>query len=655
MERKYARRSNINFSINPTEQKPPTVSVDEATSILKVLPSDRPKEDLDALATFFRENNGLASFWRKFGHKDDVNISLKLASGVDYFFLPFKGTQLFSPGDAAAHYFYVLQGKINIVAGFQNRAFATVAQIGKNRGFGNLGMLDESGTRKAGAVTNAINTKLIGIPKSLFLEIFGKDMLQIQSERIAILRGTKLFRNWEISKLKKIAAIVYEKKFMPGSHLALEGHNIDNRSFIYLIIQGEVDMLKELKRPGSGKSEGVNINLATLSNGQMFCGEEIIKGRSYQKICDSCLTDRGQFSTQVWTASFRATIVCRTLVLSRHGFFEMASQHALDALRAANPPIPDTKLLHQMYSESRKWNQYKERLQAEYFMKMSPSKRERIKKLMNETERQITEEQAENREKFDEIETIHLQNENKIYKGELQTYTSKSKSELKRHFKQFKNMARFMALTSHHRHHHDDHIKKISMHDEFVNSHDFPKIDRYLSESYSTIAENFRGNVHIPNAQTYIQNKKNQKGKFVLSYRTTFKNSPLRSDAIKSGNGLANTKGRFKSDKQIIHELYNPKPPARIRSGRKTQQELDEEISIPPRTVQRKSKVSPRKRRGEIFKKATITKQFGHGSQQFCSNRVANRQFVKQEALQKKNSWECHPRRVQTPPVPQGP
>ena len=117
-------------------------------------------------------------------------------------------------------------------------------------------------------------------------------------------------------------------------------------------------------------------------------------------------------------------------------------------------------------------------------------------------------ENDENIRWFDEIETIHLQNENKIYKGELQTYTSKSKSEIKRHFKQFKNMARFMALTSHHRHHHDDHIKKISMHDEFVNSHDFPKIDRYLSESYSTIAENFRGNVHIPNAQTYIQNNK---------------------------------------------------------------------------------------------------------------------------------------------------
>ena len=81
MERKYARRSNINFSINPTEQKPPTVSVDEATSILKALPSDRPKEDLDALATFFRENNGLASFWRKFGWRSSSYGNYRVKSG----------------------------------------------------------------------------------------------------------------------------------------------------------------------------------------------------------------------------------------------------------------------------------------------------------------------------------------------------------------------------------------------------------------------------------------------------------------------------------------------------------------------------------------------------------------------------------------------
>ena len=159
---------------------------------------------------------------------------------------------LFSSGDKAEYYYYILKGKVSIVAGFQNKAFTTVAQIGENAGFGNLGVLSESATRKAGAITSAINTNIISIPRSLFLEIFGKDMLRIQQDRIQILRETKLFEDWELSKLKRVAAIVYEKKFLPGTHLAMEGHNIDNRSFLYLIIQGEVEMLKGLRRERRG-------------------------------------------------------------------------------------------------------------------------------------------------------------------------------------------------------------------------------------------------------------------------------------------------------------------------------------------------------------------------------------------------------------------
>ena len=76
-------------------KKVPTVSIDEAISILKILPPDRQEVDLKILATFFRENNGLVSFWRKFGYKDDLNISMKLASNVHYFFFPFKGRAIF--------------------------------------------------------------------------------------------------------------------------------------------------------------------------------------------------------------------------------------------------------------------------------------------------------------------------------------------------------------------------------------------------------------------------------------------------------------------------------------------------------------------------------------------------------------------------------
>ena len=131
-------------------------------------------------------------------------------------------------------------------------------------------------------------------------------------------------------------------------------------------------------------------------------------------------------------------------------------------------------MLHHMYAESRKWNNYKDQLQAEYLLKMPQSKRERIQKIMEQTSRQIDAEKEQNKKLLDEIERKHLNEENAIFDKELQTYTSKSRSRLINTLKCLKSSKIYSACPCHR--HNDSNIEKTSMHEKFISNQDFPKL-----------------------------------------------------------------------------------------------------------------------------------------------------------------------------------
>ena len=111
---------------------------------------------------------------------------------------------------------------------------------------------------------------------------------------------------------------------------------------------------------------------------------------------------------------------------------------------------------------------------------------------------------------------------------------------------------------------------------------------------YSTIAENFRG-LSIPNAQTYIQQQKNNQVRFVLSYHNALESCDLHHADMGEKQDLKRPQKYYKTDEQIINELHNPKPPGRIRSRRHPQQEKEEDVYSSAHN-KRKRKESPRKR-----------------------------------------------------------
>ena len=339
------------------------IPMDVAMKILKIIPEERVKdeEQIDTLATFLKEQATVKKFWKQYGHLYDELISKIIAKEIVLVDKPFKSSVIFNKDDDVDYYYFVLKGSVNIVAAFNKRsALSVVARIQEGEAFGSLGFLMKGGKRKAGAVTSTINTKLLAFPKQLFEKVLGLQIRKSHDRHYQIMRETKVFRNWDEDHLKRLAAITYDKTYMPGSHIALEGKNIDNRAFLYIVVQGEVEMMKSLSLKENGKQIVHNIKLATLGVNQVFCGSSLIKKGNVLQLKEKCLSDRGQFSHTTWAATYKAMIAVRVLILSRHGFFELANEQALQNLRKYAPPIPSLKMLRDTFIESNKWHKYKD-------------------------------------------------------------------------------------------------------------------------------------------------------------------------------------------------------------------------------------------------------------------------------------------------------
>jgi CRP-like cAMP-binding protein len=272
------------------------IPLDDAVRIFKIIPEERVKdeEQIETLTTFLTEQPKLRKFWRAHNQSNDQLIANVIAKGAVFVDKPFKSSVIFNKGDKADYFYYVLKGSVNIVAAFSSRsALSVVARIHEGEAFGSLGFLVEDGKRKAGAVTSAINTKLLAFPKEMFENIFGGQMHKLHTQHYEIMRKTKVFQSWNVEHLRRLAAITYDKTYMPGSHITLEGKNIDNRAFLYIVTQGEVEMIKSLTLQNkNGKDVVHNVKLATLGVNQVFCAGNLIDRGNVNRLKEKCLSDR---------------------------------------------------------------------------------------------------------------------------------------------------------------------------------------------------------------------------------------------------------------------------------------------------------------------------------------------------------------------------
>jgi len=117
-----------------------------------------------------------------------------------------------------------------------------------------------------------------------------------------------------------------------------------------------------------------------------------------------------------------------------------------------------------------------------------------------------------------------------------------------------KTFARFLHLTHGHHSHTDKHLKQSVLGKDLVKHGDFENLDRYLNHAYSNIGENFRGALHLPHAETYIQDSKNN--------QSIFSAYSVPSQLYDVANTCLGSK-RIKSDEQILEELLDPVPPQR--------------------------------------------------------------------------------------------
>ena len=582
------------------------VSLEDVTRIFRLIPEERAKDhgSIDLVAKYLMNQSKLRAFWRMHEYTDDEAMSRLIATKAIFVDKPFKGSVIFNAGDATDYFYYVLAGSVNIVASFKRHsALSVVARIQAGGSFGSLGFLREENKRTAGAVTSSVNTKLLAFPKSFFTETFVEAIRKKHNKNYQIMRNTKVFQEWSDEKLRRLASITHEKDFMPGSHIAVEGHNVDNRAFLYIVVHGEVDMVKSLDvKDKSGKRNEYNLKLASLGSKQVFCATSLIKKGSLSHLRDKCLSDRGQYSHSKWPVTYKVMTVVKTLVLSKHGFFELADEDALKRLRMFAPPIPSDSMLRDTFKETQKWHTYKDRLQFELFLKMKMETQRRIKSIMQRTQKQLTEESQERKKELNHIEQLHENEEEAQYRRDLQVYRPKqTHHKLSDHLGKVRAVTNAMTLTS--KFHHQKHLSTIKMSGHYVNDEEFEKLEKFFSNSLSSISENVRGAVTLPYAPVFLEKTK--------ARGNIFKTYSAPSDAYYKQNG------RYKTDEEIQKHLlrYGFEPAVEYRL--KYNDPLDEapkfvhkkkqSATIPPKRpgYMPRLKTSPLKKSRRVTYKAT--------------------------------------------------
>lgn len=568
------------------------VSLDDVARIFRVIPEERAKDqgNIDLLAKYLRNQSKLRSFWRKLEYSDDEAMSRLIATHAVFVDKPFKGSVIFNAGDETDYFYYVLAGSVSIVASFKRHsALSVVARIQAGGSFGSLGFLTEENKRTAGALTSSVNTKLLAFPLKFFTETFVEPIRKMHNKFFQIMRNTKVFQNWSDQKLRRMASIAHEKKFMPGSHIAVEGHNVDNRAFLFLVVNGEVDMAKSLVVKGkTGKRKKINLKLASLGSKQIFCARNLIKKGSLSHLRDKCLSDRGQYSHSKWSVTYKVMTVVKTLVLSKHGFFELADEDALERLRMFSPPVPSDSMIRNTFAETQKWHTYKDRLQFELFLKMKMKTQRRIKSIMDQTQKQLNEESEVQQKELNYIEHLHRNIEDAEYQRDLQVYQPKqTHHKLSDHLGKVRAVTNAMTLTS--KFHHQKHLSTIKMNGHYVNDKEFEKLEKFFSNSLSSISENVRGAVSLPYAPVFLEKNKVR--------GDLFKTYVAPSDAYYKQNG------RYKTDEEIEKHLlrYGFEPAVEYRL--KYNDPLDED----PESVNKKkqSATLPPTRPGHVVRLKT--------------------------------------------------
>ena len=165
----------------------------------------------------------------------------------------------------------------------------------------------------------------------------------------------------------------------------------------------------------------------------------------------------------------------------------------------------------------------------------------RIKKIMKETQNQLKYEEKMRKKVLKEIETSHAVDEEKDYKNNLQVYQRKqSHYRIHQNIGKVRAVAQALTLTS--QFHHHKHLSNIRMNGHYVNDDEFENLEKYFSNSLSSISENVRGEVTLPYAPVFLEKLKEKKGNIFSTYRAP-------------SDSYYKKKGRFKTNEEVEEEL----------------------------------------------------------------------------------------------------
>eukprot|EP00943_MAST-04B_sp_MAST-4B-sp1_P006168 g6168.t1 len=175
---------------------------------------------------------------------------------------------------------------------------------------------------------------------------------------------------------------------------------------------------------------------------------------------------------------------------------------------------------------------------------------------MKGTREQLIQEEQARKKIIDEIEKAHKENEDKVYRNELKVYQQKqSHYRIHKHIGKVRAVAHALTLTS--KFHHHKHLSNIRMKKKFVNNDEFELLEKYFSNSLSSISENVRGEVTLPYAPVFLEKLKS-KGSIFKTY-----NAP--SDSYYKQNG------RFKTSEEVERDLlaYSMEPAVEYKLKKK--------------------------------------------------------------------------------------
>jgi CRP-like cAMP-binding protein len=218
---------------------------------------------------------------------------------------------VFKFGEFGKKFYIILEGSVSVIVPFVdeegNTNMITVAQLGSGVSFGELALIKDQ--PRAASILCATDCHMAVLLKEDYMKIIGRAEARKLDKTIELLKEIPFFSKWSKRKLEKMTYYFQVRQFKrkdtvfkhgtPSTHVYIvKSGEFELNKPIFLAQSTQKNLTRDLDSKKSifssePKQKNFTVKVALLGKGEMFCEEEVIKGKPNVCTCN-CFSPSGE-------------------------------------------------------------------------------------------------------------------------------------------------------------------------------------------------------------------------------------------------------------------------------------------------------------------------------------------------------------------------